>query len=893
MTFLDLDKHPYDINELALINQYDYYFKYYRTIYPKSTIMFQNGSFYEFYGTEDGRIGNVAEIANLTLMNIGHQTNYIFVGFQINSKSKYLEKLLEHGWTVVQIDQERTKEERKKFKRGVTVIHSPETYISDNITPDNKFIVCCFVEYFTDPQFDPVLVGLSAIDVTTGEIKIYETGNDKDDQDFAINEITHFIQSHSTVCTLFYSEHKVDGYSNSIKWDQKYTSPNYQTKFLETLYPSRGMLSIHEYLGTTRFTTATASFVALANYCLDHNPGLLTNLSPPTIYSNDSCLMLANNAIEQLDLVSSAKNKTASVFNLINFTNTAMGHRLLRNRLLYPITNPEEINRRYDYVEVFWDWEKYSKILKKICDLEKIYRKMSSTISIQFIQMFVSSILRVERLSESVGDQFTKIKGLTKLIDFINTNIDQTKQTFFINERLVQLEEEKKECLAFFNKQKEKFQDIINSTIEINITEEQGCLFKLSNSKYSMLRDQMIIVNSNKTYKHCTTEKIKEISEKYSIACQEYDQIYKKALSDFVTGILSFDKIIKRAIDYVANVDVYVSSAKCAQQYNYSRPIVRAGKSFIKTRQIRHPLIERICDSIYTPHDLVFDQKTNGMLLYGFNASGKSSLMKTIGINLILAQAGMFTASTSFKFAPFTNIQTRIISTDNLQKGLSSFAVEMSELRSILARANESSLILGDEISRGTETVSGVAIVSSAILHLLSKGSKFLFATHLHQLCDIEEIKKSDNLAIFHLQVERDRKTGVLIYKRELQPGCGDSLYGLEVARAMKLPDEFMVVANKIRKRLIGEREPLSRPSHFNPEMFLEICGVCGETAMEVHHIKFQKDADENGFIGWHHKNHLRNLVGLCESCHHKVHQKKLKISGWQETSDGFKLEFH
>lgn len=356
-------------------------------------------------------------------------------------------------------------------------------------------------------------------------------------------------------------------------------------------------------------------------------------------------------------------------------------------------------------------------------------------------------------------------------------------------------------------------------------------------------------------------------------------------MSQFLIDLQQFDVIIKNIITTVANIDVYVSSAKCAQQYNYSRPIVKDGSSFISTKQIRHPIIERLSASIYVPHDLVFGKGINGMLIYGFNASGKSSLMKTVGINLILAQAGLFTASRSFKFAPFTNIQTRILSNDNLQKGLSSFVVEMTELRNILVRSNSSSLILGDEISRGTETVSGVAIVSAAIIDLLAKGAKFLFATHLHQLCEIEEIKESREISICHLQVER--KGDTLVYKRDLQPGCGDSLYGLEVARAMKLPDEFLATALRIRKTILGEKK---RQSRYNSEMFLDKCGVCGENASEVHHIRFQKEADKNGFIGHFHKNNLRNLVGLCEKCHKKVHSDRLKITAWEETSDGFKL---
>lgn len=532
---MDLDQHPADINELSLLNQYDYYFKYYNKKFKKTTVIFQNGTFYEFYGVETPtkQIGNVSEIVALTLLNIGYLHEHMCVGFQLNTKSKYLTKLLENGWTVVQVDQEQVKSDpKKKFKRGVTVIHSPETFIDDNIVPDNKYIVCCLVEHFSDPKFDPVVVGLSAIDITTGEIKMYETCNDKDDRDFAQSEIIRFIQTHSPVYTIFYSEKHIDGFTNTINWDLKYSSPKYQKKMLEQLYPSHGLLSVYEYLGITQFTTAISSFTALIQYCLDHNPALLNNLQLPTIYSNNEILMLANNTIEQLDLVSQSKAKFASVFNLVDFTATSMGHRLLKNRLLHPLVNVSEINARYDYVEYFWDWKKYSCHLQKICDLEKIYRKLNNP-SIQLLITFISSIYRVEKLLKMIDCDIGYVKGLKSLVKFLDENIDQTSETFFKNSKLIEYNVVKKECCEFFDKQKTKFEDKINSTIEMHINLD-GCVYEFKNAKYKLFSPgELIIVTDTKNIKYCTTEKIKKISKKYSEAYLEYDSEYKKFCHNF------------------------------------------------------------------------------------------------------------------------------------------------------------------------------------------------------------------------------------------------------------------------------------------------------------------------------------------------------------------------
>ena len=172
---------------------------------------------------------------------------------------------------------------------------------------------------------------------------------------------------------------------------------------------------------------------------------------------------------------------------------------------------------------------------------------------------------------------------------------------------------------------------------------------------------------------------------------------------------------------------------------------------------------------------------------------------------------------------------------------------------------------------------------------MAKKEVNFIMATHLHILPTLECIKEIKNLGIYHLKITK--KGDKIIYDRTLTAGPGDSLYGLEIA-SLFLPKEFMEEAFKIRKIILNDNGPLGKSSSYNCEMFLDKCGICGMVAEEIHHIRFQQDADENGFIGHFHKNHLRNLVGLCEKCHKNLHLGKIVINGWLETSDGFVLDW-
>ena len=239
-------------------------------------------------------------------------------------------------------------------------------------------------------------------------------------------------------------------------------------------------------------------------------------------------------------------------------------------------------------------------------------------------------------------------------------------------------------------------------------------------------------------------------------------------------------------------------------------------------------------------------------------------------------------------------IFTRVPSGDNLFKSQSTFVTEINDLRTILKRSTNRSLVIGDELASGTEHISAISIVASGILNLSKKNTSFIFATHLHELCDLDCIKKLDNLKIFHLSVQFDKENDCLLFDRILKEGNGNTLYGLEIARSLDLPPEFLLQANEIRQQYTEMNEYIVKPkiSKYNDFVFMDTCSVCNKNCEEVHHIEEQQFADENGILktSFIHKNRKSNLITVCKECHDNVHNKNIEISGYIQTDKGKKL---
>lgn len=360
-------------------------------------------------------------------------------------------------------------------------------------------------------------------------------------------------------------------------------------------------------------------------------------------------------------------------------------------------------------------------------------------------------------------------------------------------------------------------------------------------------------------------------------------KVYLELLTLFETR---FFAQLENIASYVSKLDVLLCKAYIAKEYNYCSPQIdaTASKSYVDARDLRHCLIEHIQQNeIYVPNDInLGGEQMTGVLLYGTNAVGKTSFIRALGIATVMAQSGMYVPCSRFVYKPYTAIFSRILGNDNIFKGLSTFAVEMSELRIILKMADAKSLILGDELCSGTEMESALSIFVSGLMRLHAKRSSFIFATHFHEITEYDEIKALDALAMKHMEISYDREKDCLVYDRKLRDGSGPRIYGLEVCKSLYLDDEFLECAYQIRNKYYPESrgELTHGSSTYNSKKIRGMCEMCGDKmGEEIHHLQQQKDADESGFIGTFHKNHAANLMSVCEKCHLAFHTNKKSSS--------------
>jgi len=394
----------------------------------------------------------------------------------------------------------------------------------------------------------------------------------------------------------------------------------------------------------------------------------------------------------------------------------------------------------------------------------------------------------------------------------------------------------------------------------------------------------------------------------------------------FIQKLIEFNTEFEYIIYFLTSLDVVYSKARLTKKYNYCIPTIykRSKQAFFDAKDMRHVLIEHLqTEEIYVPNDISLGKQhnmedderaniimedfmykpsvtssnssniayQNGVLLFGTNAVGKSSLIKSIGICVIMAQAGCSVPCSSFTYKPFHKIFTRILGNDNIFKSLSTFAVEMSELNIILRNSDENSLILGDELCSGTELGSAISIFAAGLIHLEKQNSKFIFATHFHEITKMQEIKNLKTLQMKHMSVIFDKEEDTLIYDRILRDGPGNNMYGLEVCKSLHLPMDFLETANNIRQQKYPETKSIltQKTSKYNSNKIRTKCEICSSICVEVHHLEPQQNANKNGFIGHFHKNHNANLVNVCESCHIKFHKSNKKLKR-KKTTRGHKI---
>jgi len=891
--------------------------KYFETKYPNPLVLMEIGTFFEVYEYDGiGRAKEIAELLNIQLTRKNKSItdinikNPLMAGFPNHAIDRYLQKLIdEEKYTIILIKQ---KGLPPKVTRYISDIISPGVNF-EYVKSNENFVVSIIIEKIKDIYH----IGYANVDITTGESNIFEAYGSIEDKTFALDELFKLIQTYKSKEFILTLDKSVDCdevirylelKNINLIYSNKRIKINYQNELLKKVYKLQTLLTPIEALNLEKLPIATESMAILFEFIIAHNYKVLQKINYPKIIENDKYLYFGNNPIAQLDL--------KDVLNLIDKTTTPMGKRLLKQRLFNPIKDEKELKKRYKSVD-FMIKEGSNFDLNEIYDLERLDRKIKLQKLHPFeINYLYSSLKTAINIYQKLNKETIKIEEF--LHDIIQTfDLEKSAKVMYADikesifnkgfNKTLDIYNERKEALeANLEKIAKKIESFFESNIKvgIHVLEKEGYYLNLTKTRFNLIKEKFnesFIEIDGKNY-FFKDFNIKTLTNNVKISGSIIDEISDEmmvvngkivALTSelFIEKLKNFEKnypFLLELSQKIAEIDVALSSAKVAEKYNYTRPKITNNK--LKIKDLRHPLIEINQENgIYVPNDIDFNDY-DGMLLYGINSSGKSSLMKSVGIAVILAQAGFFVPCTKMEFSLYDSIFTRIISKDNLQKGLSTFAVEMMELKNIFKRATSNSLILGDEISHGTETLSALSIVAASVIKLAKLKSNFIFATHLHQLVSLDDITKLKNIVAKHLEVYFDGEK--LIYNRKLQDGNGSSVYGLEFAKSLYMDEEFLKIANDIRKKVTNDYDELElltkqKTSKYNKNLFVTTCAICGKVADDVHHIK-EKSKTKGEFI----QNHKYNLIPLCKKHHNMVHNGKLIIKGFITTDRGIELHY-
>jgi DNA mismatch repair protein MutS len=361
-----------------------------------------------------------------------------------------------------------------------------------------------------------------------------------------------------------------------------------------------------------------------------------------------------------------------------------------------------------------------------------------------------------------------------------------------------------------------------------------------------------------------TNDTIDQYLYDYQYTKEKFEELYGNTLRAFQREwFRTCHAEMSHLTDVVADVDVVKASAV---EYEYTRPVIETKDvSFVRGEKIRHPIIERQDTVRYVANDVVLNK---GMLLYGINGAGKSSYGRAVALNVILAQAGFFVPAQTFTYSPYERLYTRIGCDDNMYEGLSSFWLEIIEMNGIIRSGNNKSLVIGDELFKGTEDVSAMALVSACLHWMCERHVSFIFATHLHKLPQIQLVKDL-NLRVMHMKSEYCKHSKSIVFNRTWCEGQGESNYGIEVAEYILDDPTIIHNAKMVRHELCETLPTIRKPSRYNRDLWVDECKHCkSKKNLHTHHIQPQKDGINNKFS---------NLIPLCEDCHHDIHANLLE----------------
>lgn len=917
------------------------YQRYTQQYGPKTAIFLMVGSFYELYDIQDTETGetqaNVREIVDLLGIqlsskqaDLGKGKDGLFAGFPDFVMHKWAGRLTSAGWTVVIVDQ--IKDMRGKVKeRKVSRILSPSTHIEHTSATETPYIVTLFFESQQAPQF-----GAAVLDLTTGTTRTYSGRATGRHDIWTADDLVQLLSVYAPKELLLYwmGDHmpeeawirRLFGIASTIPVHLRlidthgsFSSALVCSEYLQQIYRVQSILPVRTYLGL-RTDQEEQALVRLLQFVEEHHPSMLRAFHRNEAWTPHTRLICGNHALTQLQMT--ATNPAESVLGLFDKCITPMGKRAIKERLLTPYSTAADIRARLQEVQNYMTWpeekpKQLERQLRFMFDLPRLHRRLLCGL---IAPMELANLFQSYSAMEAIMLQVTQGTPLqapfshqewTTYLKVIRAHFSEEKaqqasadQTAFHTETYPDIGQ--KECdiqalhasLQQLRRDIAKGASIAEDAIRLEEREKEPFGLKASTITLQQLKKngkqlpEGTRISELKSGGWIDCTRLQQINTALQRERDALDRLVRIHLPDACQAVSDAGIHLWWIMEHwICHVDGTQCIGRVSKERGFSCPEIEDhSESSVDITHLRHPLVEASSTrQSYVKHNVSLG-KTNGWLIYGMNASGKSTLMKATGICILLAQAGCFVPARTMRLSPFQAVYTRILNHDNLFAGLSSFAVEMSELRDILRHANPHTLVLGDELCAGTESISAQALVASGIQWLSKRRAKFMFATHLHDIPTLINPQR-EQVEIWHLHVEYDPATQKLIYDRSLRPGSGSTLYGLEVARAMDLPFEFIEQALQHRHRIVGSvRQEEAIHSSWNKEIVRRACESCQKpitSELEVHHLQHRASAQNQILEDGTHMNDKRNLIVLCETCHDLNHAGTLIIGDIQLTSNG------
>lgn len=829
--------------------------------YKDAVVLVEKGSFMECYSLPGvlGRAERVAQVLNMIItkcnknLPIG-ETNPNMVGFPKTAHDKNVPVMIACGMTIVWVEQVWDNWRKTVSGREITRVITPGTYMEHPPSDDGYHIGC--VQTVTSPFVSSDSKHYVAVmDTSVGTVETMRLDHDDDLVWFA-----NVYNPREMLCITGNDlVHELFDRIMYKKDTAPYNDKAYQAHLLDKVYP--------ESAGNDLAPVFRTAVVCLLDFVHTCHPKALARLTyPKEVWSTH--MSLHNNAVGQLDLVRSERG--SGVLGALNKTRTAMGRRLLARRLLRPMVNPVDMTNAYDEVDrLLRDdlWRSVqSALLCKIPDIERLMKRIDTGIANEHEIASLHRSIRLIHDSVYVVDDTSFVNAWDGAFDCDTMEFVSAHDTTLDKLRR-ERENARHDCdTMVMNRFGQHAKLEFKNEYQLVTTAKKGDLLRKQHKDVQVTRVNASVVK-------LTGSEIDPYVNALSKTSLDEQEQHKKTFALWRSTLsATFGDAVRAVSRAVAILDCACAKAECAVVFKQVRPCVcdSVTESFVVAEELKHPLLEN-----YVGNDCLLDASNGGILLYGINGAGKSCYSKSIAINVVMAQAGFFVNARSFRFAPFTKLFTRIQCDDNVYKGMSSFTVEMHELRSILRLADERSLVIGDELCKGTEDLSAVSLVGASIKWMSDQRVKYVFATHLHKLPTIDFVKNIPNLRIKHMKSEYNSQLGKLVFLRKLDDGQGDPLYGIEIARQILGVPQVANMAMMARQQLLDSNDK-PKKSRYNKKIIVQECAHCKSTKnLHTHHIVPQQSFSKKESLDMNKRD---NLIVLCHKCHDSVHNGSLHL---------------